>query len=72
MSETREQLLAWARARIETEEILSAMADMPEADLRTMVAELREDERGMQEEGRLPYLWRREDEGAGGSLNPGL
>ncbi len=63
MSETRKQLLAWASARIETAEIRAAMATMPDADLRDLVAQLREDERGMQEEGRLAYLWRREDEG---------
>lgn len=63
MSESREDLLAWALERTEPENLRRQLRAMPEADLRELVAEMREDEAAIERDGRLAWLAAGEAEG---------
>lgn len=63
MSETREDLLAWALERTEPENLRQQLRALSDADLRELVAEMREDEAAIEGDGRLAWLADGEAEG---------
>lgn len=64
MPETRAELLAWALAEAPTEGLQRQISALSEADLRELVAEMRDDLATIERDGRLAWLWAADDAGS--------